>query len=89
MVTFNYSAPAEFFIIPSRINPTRNKGRSALRYRRFDSGAEAVRFVVEDVPSVFQAGIVLESDDGRFDHLAVRALYESAEYPLTRNVHSH
>ena len=43
-----------------------------------------MRFAVEGIPDAHRAGVTLQADDDRFDHRAIRALYESAEYPLTR-----
>jgi hypothetical protein len=80
MSRFNYDAPAEIFG-----NKGTMKGRRPLGYRRFPTGAEALRFAIEEVPSPLLAGIILESDEGRYDHVAIRSLYDRAEYPLARN----
>lgn len=55
-----------------------------MAYRRFDSGAAAVRFAIEALPPALLSGAVLESDEQRFDHRGIRALYDSADYPLAR-----
>ena len=54
MPKFDYSAPAEIFGTGGF-----SRQRKAVAYRRFPSGAEAVRFAVEDVPAALQRGIVL------------------------------
>jgi hypothetical protein len=77
MSNFNYSAPAELFGSPGR-------QRRSVTYRRFASGAEAVRFAVEGISEALRAGITLQADDDRFDHRAIRELYDSARYPLAR-----
>ena len=77
MSSFDYSAPAELFGSPGR-------QRRAVTYRRFATGAEAVRFAVEGISDAHRAGVTLQADDDRFDHRAIRALYESTEYPLAR-----
>jgi hypothetical protein len=77
MSKFNYSAPAELFGSPGR-------QRRSVTYRRFASGAEAVRFAVEGISEGLLAGVTLQADDDRFDHRAIRALYDSTSYPLTR-----
>jgi hypothetical protein len=77
MIKFNYSAPAELFGSPGR-------QRRSVTYRRFASGAEAVRFAVEGISEGLLAGVTLQADDDRFDHRAIRALYDSTSYPLTR-----
>jgi len=75
---FNYSAPAELF--PSRIKKTRTKAR----YMRFDTAAEAVRFVVEDIAPPALLGAYMEVDESRFGVQEIHALYESAAFPLKR-----
>jgi len=77
MINFNYSAPAELFGSPGR-------QRRAVTYRRFTTGAEAVRFAVEGQSVALFSGTTLQADDDRFDHRAIRALYDSEKYPLPR-----
>jgi hypothetical protein len=77
MSNFNYRAPAELFGNPGR-------HRRSVSYRRFASGAEAVRFAVEGISDAHLAGVTLQVGDDRFDHRAIRALYDSAKYPLAR-----
>jgi hypothetical protein len=80
MPKFDYSAPAEIF------GTGRNaRTRQRVAYRRFHSGAEAVRFAVEDIPAPLLVGVVLESDEDRFDHRGIRALYDSEQFPLARH----
>ena len=83
MPNFDYCGPAELFS-----HAGYGKRRHSMAYRRFASGAEALRFLVEEVPGVLTAGVVLESEEERFDHIAIRALYDSPEYPLVRNAAS-
>jgi len=80
MPNFDYSAPAEIF------GTGRSKARARVAYRRFHSGAEAVRYAVEDIPAPLLVGVVLESDEDRFDHRGIRALYEAEAFPLPRHV---
>ena len=55
MPKFDYAAPAEIF------GTGRNaRTRQRVAYRRFHSGAEAVRFAVEDIPAPLLVGVVLE-----------------------------
>ena len=77
MSNFNYSAPAELFGSPGR-------QRRSVSYRRFASGAEAIRFAVEGISAALLAGVTLQSEDDRFDHRAIRALYDGPKYPLSR-----
>jgi hypothetical protein len=75
---FDYSAPAELF-------PTRNKRVAThVRYRRFDTAAEAVRFAIEDVPVPALHGAYLEVNEARFGSQEIRYLYDNAAFPLLR-----
>ena len=77
---FDYGAAAELFMSRSR----RAKGRP--KYKRFDTAAQAVRFVVEELPAVVLPGAYLLVAEARFGVEEIRSLYESAGYPLTRAV---
>ena len=80
MSKFDYSAPAELF-------PSRNrKIATKVKYRRFDKAAEAIRFAVEELPEPLLLGAYIEIDEERLGHKDIRALYESADYPLKRPV---
>ena len=77
---FDYSAPAELF-------PSRGRaGKSRMKYRRFDTAAEALRFVIESLPEPALLGAYLEVEEARFGAAEMRHLYESAAYPLSRPV---
>jgi len=78
METFDYSEPAEVFVGSSRF------GKRSLAYRRFSSGAEAVRFAIEQQSADKLVATVVEADDLRFVAEEIRALYDSAAYPLPR-----
>src|SRR5690348_3335741 len=69
---FDYSASAELFMSRTR------GGRSRPRYTRFDTAAEAVRFVVEEVPAAVVMGAYLLVEEARFGVDDIRRLYESA-----------
>ena len=75
---FDYNASAELFLGRSRATKSRPK------YTRFDTAAEAVRSVVEDLPATVLAGAYLLVEETRFGVDEIRYLYESAGYPLTR-----
>ncbi|MDB5540792.1 MAG: hypothetical protein JWQ89_2519 [Devosia sp.] len=78
MDTFNYDAPAELY-------PSRRYAKSARdQYRRFKTAAEAIQFIMEDVPGSWLIGSFLEVNERRFDGDAIRSLYEAAGYPLPR-----
>jgi hypothetical protein len=79
MISFDYAAPAEVFACRSRSSSQR-----PVTYRRFDSGAEAIRFAIEELPSDVLFGTVLEVNEQRFDASQIRRLYDSDDYPLRR-----
>ncbi len=81
MSKFDYNAPAELF--PSRNRKIANK----VKYRRFDSAAEAIRFAVEELPEPQLLGAFIEIDEERLGHKDIRALYESESYPLEKKAH--
>jgi Arc/MetJ-type ribon-helix-helix transcriptional regulator len=75
MDKFDFSAPAELF-------PSRNrKIPSKVKYRRFDSAADAIRFAVEELPEPLLLGAYIEVDEERLGHKDIRALYESERFP--------
>ena len=75
---FNFQAAAELF-------PSRGKhGRSQVRYRRFNTAAEAVKFAVEEMSSAAMLGAYLEVNEKRFGFQEIQALYVHPAYPLKR-----
>jgi hypothetical protein len=77
-IHFNYDAPAELY-------PSRRYARTAReQYRRFETAAGAISYIMEDVPASWLVGSFLEVEERRYDGPAIRALYESAAYPLPR-----
>lgn len=78
MTQFNYSAAAELF-------PGKNKTKKA-RYQRFSSAAEAVRYVMEELPKDLIGGSMLEVNEQRFNGTQIRDLYDARTFPLERAV---
>jgi hypothetical protein len=79
---FDYQAPAELF-------SSRNaKRRWPMRYRSFDTAAEAIRFAMEEIPAPVLFDVYLQVDDERFGANQIRALYENIAYPLVRTIDS-
>jgi hypothetical protein len=75
---FDYRAPAELF--PSRIR----KGKQLVKYRRFDTAADAIQFAMEELPAPALLGAFIEIDQARLGHADIRELYESPDYPLKK-----
>ena len=80
MRKFDFTAPAELF--PSRNRKIANK----VRYRRFDTAADAIRFAVEELPEPLLLGAYIEINEARLGHKDIRALYDCESYPLPKAV---
>jgi hypothetical protein len=81
MMTFDYAASAELFM------PKRKRGaRQSLSYRRFATAAEAIRFAVEEIPSIRPLGAWMQVGEERFNGDDIRRLYESTSYPRRRRM---
>jgi hypothetical protein len=76
---FDYTRPAELF-------PSRRYAKSLARYRRFASAAEAVQYVIEEQPTAWLVGTMLDIDGERYEGKAIQALYDAAEFPLERKL---
>lgn len=57
--------------------------KSMLYYHRFDTVAQALKFVVEDLPA-HTSQPVIEINERRYVAAEIRALYDAAAYPLAR-----
>jgi hypothetical protein len=66
--------------------PKRKGGPRQLRYRRFATAAETIRFAVEELPAVRTLGAWMQVGDQRFDGDDIQRLYESNDYPLQRRL---
>lgn len=80
MKKFDFNAPAELF--PSRNRKIANK----VRYRRFDTAADAIRYAVEELPEPLLLGAYIEINESRLGHKDIRALYDCESYPLPKAV---
>jgi hypothetical protein len=76
-MSIDYKASAELF-------PSRRYAKSLARYRRFSTAAEAVQYVIEEMPAAWLVGTYLDIDGTRFEGKAIRALYDADGYPLER-----
>ena len=57
-----------------------------LRYRRFATAAEAIRFAVEELPAMRALGTRMQVGDERFDGDDIQRLYVSDDFPLQRRL---
>lgn len=78
MENFDFTHPVDVYLAKRR-----NQGRG-VAFRRFASGAEAVRYLIEDVGSDNLGGTVIECEAGRFSAPDIRKLYDSPAYPLAK-----
>lgn len=76
----DYAASADLYTGFSRSRARR------IRYLRFPTTAEAIRFAIEHIPHAELAGVVLETGDERHEGEAIRALYAAVAYPLERQL---
>jgi len=65
--------------------PGRNR-KSKIKYRRFETAADAIRFAVEDLPELLLLGACIEINEQRLNYKDIQALYASERYPLKRPV---
>ena len=77
MQKFSYDATAEVY-------PSRRFAKSLARYRRFDRAADAIRYIIEEMPPEWLIGTMIDVNGKRREGNAIRALYDAAEYPLER-----
>jgi hypothetical protein len=78
-MTIDYTASAELF-------PSRRYAKSLARYRRFPNAAEAIQYVIEEMPEAHLIGTMLDIDGARFEGRSIRALYDAEAYPLERKL---
>ncbi len=99
MEIFDFEAAAELFVGKQPARPPkgdraesaaaggprfRPASGSRMTYRRFATGAEAIRFVIEEQAPANLIATALESEGERFEGAAIRTLYDSERYPLAR-----
>lgn len=78
MAPFDYSAAAELYPSKSFYKSRR------VRYKRFATAADAVRYAIEEMPAELLHGSLLEVDEQRFDGAQIRGLYSAEAFPLSR-----
>jgi hypothetical protein len=60
--------------------------RKRLQCRCFPTAAEAIRFAVEEFPSVATLGAWMQVGRARFDSKDIQRLYDSGGYPLRHRI---
>jgi hypothetical protein len=81
MSKFNYLAPAVLWPRPS-VDLNNRRGN----YRRFDTAANAIRHVLEEVPATMLSGTVLATENRCFGSEEIHGLYDAEDYPLRRSL---
>jgi len=76
---FDFTMPAEVYIGRGA------RRRPGLRFKGFDTAAEAIRYVMEK-PRAAGEVVTIECDDQRFGLAEIAALYGDVRYPLPRLV---
>lgn len=79
MENFKLSEPAELFAVARR-----RGSLSPMIYRRFPTGAEAIKYVMEASEAGILSDTIIESNEVRIGAVEIRELYESPGYPLVR-----
>lgn len=73
----------------AEVYPSRSHFKSRhVGYRRFNTAAEAIRFIIEELPPDMLKGTLLEVGESRFEGAEVRVLYDAETYPLSRMARS-
>lgn len=89
MHAFNYADEAELFDYNEAAELFSAKGfnsrRKPLGYKRFARAADAIRFVIEELPPQLLIGSYLQVGEARYASKDIRQLYDSTDYPLARS----
>jgi hypothetical protein len=75
-MAFDYNTPAELF-------PSKRTRSARMKYKRFPTAAEAIRFAVETLPQLRTLGAW---GDERFNSDEIRRLYDDSDYPLDKSL---
>ena len=81
MGDFDYAAPAELFVA----RKSGSRRGSPMRYIRFPTSAEAIKYAVESLGSAALLSASLVVGDDRYDGRQIRDLYDGKGYPLNRS----
>ena len=76
MEPFDFDQPAEIFASVH--------GAQRVKYYRFSTAAQAIRYVVEEMPPQLQRGLVMEADEVRYRADEIFGLYKRSDFPLEK-----
>jgi hypothetical protein len=76
---FDYAAPAELFLSKYAKN-------NRIKYRRFTTAAEAIRYAVEDLRTPRALGAWMQVGDERFNSDDIQRLYDDGDFPLRKSL---
>lgn len=79
MEQFDFDCPAELYVATGR-----GMAPKAMSYRRFLTGAEAIKYAMESVGTDKLWGTVIETETARLGAAEINALYRRDDYPLRR-----
>ncbi len=79
MEQFDFECPADLYVATGR-----GMARKAMSYKRFQTGAEAIKYAIESVGTDKLWGTVIETETARFGAAEINALYQRDDYPLRR-----
>ena len=71
MSNFQFDAPAELFV-----GSARGFARRTMQYRRFETGAEAIRYAIEQLSPELLRAAAIESRGERLEADEIRQLYQ-------------
>lgn len=78
MEQFDFSAPADVYAATGLKRPQK------VIFRKFPTGAEALRYAMEVLPAEALKRAIVESDVARLEAAEIATLYRSPSYPLVR-----
>lgn len=78
MEPFDFNEPAELFAAAYRAQH--------VRYYRFPTAAEAIRFAIEELPPKLLRGLVMEAKEVRYRASEILTLYQRTDFPLARTI---
>lgn len=55
-----------------------------VKYYKFPTAAQAIRFAIEQLPQNLRGGLVMEIDEVRYRAPEILTLYQRADFPLAR-----